>query len=355
MVPALATPTGVPRSLAEASFHHPYDAAMFMLRFDMRAPSDGPAAIEDLYAAAIEMSEWGEANGALSIVLSEHHASPDGYLPSPVVLASAIAARTTSVPITVAALLLPLHDPVRIAEDMAVVDIISRGRVMYVLGLGYRPEEYAMFGQSMSTRGARMEECITTLRRAWSGEQFVYQGRPGQVTPTPFTPGGPMVMYGGGTPAAARRAARLGMGFFAQTGEGDLETVYRAECATHGVEPGMCMIPTSGSATSMFVVENVDRGWERLGPYLLHDAQMYASWLLDSVAASKSTAPTVDALRAERGPYRIVTPDEATAYAREHGTLPLHPLCGGCPPELAWETLHLVADRVLPALARPSD
>ena len=65
---------------------------------------------------------------------------------------------------------------------------------------------------------------------------------------------------------------------------------------------------------------------------------------------SKSNAMTVDALRTESGPYRILTPDEAVGYIRAHGVLALHPLCGGCPPELAWETLHLVAAQVLPEL-----
>ena len=94
------------------------------------------------------------------IAVSEHHASPDGYLPSPLILATAIAARTSTIPITVAALLVPLHDPVRLAEDMAVLDILSRGRVMHIAGLGYRPEEYAMFGRSLAERGRRMEECL---------------------------------------------------------------------------------------------------------------------------------------------------------------------------------------------------
>ena len=327
---------------------------MFMLRFDMRAPADGPAPITDLYDAAIEMSVWAEQHGALSIVLSEHHASPDGYLPSPLVLAAAIAARTSTVPITVAALLLPLHDPVRLAEDMAVLDIVSHGRVAYVAGLGYRPEEYSMFGQSLRERGARMDECLTVLRRAWSGddqdEEFDYGDRRVRATPKPLTPGGPMLMYGGGTAAAARRAARFGLGFFAQTWRPDLEATYREECARLGHEPGMCFIPAAGSATTMFVAEDVDRAWETIGPYMLHDARVYASWLGDSGAANKSAALTIDALRAEAGPYRVLTPEQAVEHVREHGALALHPLCGGCPPALAWETLNLVADHVLPAL-----
>jgi alkanesulfonate monooxygenase SsuD/methylene tetrahydromethanopterin reductase-like flavin-dependent oxidoreductase (luciferase family) len=323
---------------------------MFMLRFDVRAPADGPADIRDLYDAAIEMSVWAEQHGAFAAVVSEHHASPDGYLPSPLLLASAIAARTTTLPITVAALLVPLYDPVKLAEDMAVLDVISHGRVAHIAGLGYRPEEYAMFGQSLRTRGRRMDECLQVLQRAWSGEEFVYEGRTVRVTPRPVTPGGPPLMYGGGSVAAARRAARFGLGFFAQTWAPGLEDAYRDECTRLGNEPGMCFVPAPGSATSIFVAEDVDRAWKEIGPFMLHDAQMYASWLGTSAAASKSNAMTVEALRAESGPYRIVTPEEAVDYIRTHGALALHPLCGGCPPELAWETLHLVADEVLPAL-----
>ena len=95
------------------------------LRFDMRAPSFG-ATTTALYGAAIEMCTWAETRGAVVVVLSEHHGSEDNHLPVPLVLASAIAARTTSISIMVAALVLPLYDPVRLAEEMSVLDIISK-------------------------------------------------------------------------------------------------------------------------------------------------------------------------------------------------------------------------------------
>jgi alkanesulfonate monooxygenase SsuD/methylene tetrahydromethanopterin reductase-like flavin-dependent oxidoreductase (luciferase family) len=321
-----------------------------MMRFDMRAPTDGGATIDGLYEAALAMAAWGEEHGALALVLSEHHASPDGYLPSPIVLAAAMAGRTATVPITVAALLVPLHDPVRLAEDMAVLDVTTRGRVSYVAGLGYRPEEYAMFGHTLAERGTRMDECLHALRQAWTGEPFTYGGRAVRVTPRPHSPGGPPLMYGGGTAAAARRAAKHGLPFFAQVAAPDLEATYAAACAAHGRPPGMCIIPASGAATSVFVAEDVDEGWTRYGPHMLHDARMYASWLGDAAAASKSDALTVDALRAEGGAYRVLSPEEAVAYVREFGMLPLHPLCGGCPPDDAWASLRLVAAEVLPAL-----
>jgi alkanesulfonate monooxygenase SsuD/methylene tetrahydromethanopterin reductase-like flavin-dependent oxidoreductase (luciferase family) len=251
----------------------------------------------------------------------------------------------------VAALLVPLHDPVRLAEDMAVLDILSRGRVSYVAGLGYRPEEFAMFGRSLAARGRRMDECLAVLQRAWTGEPFEYEGRTVRVTPPPVTPGGPMLLCGGGTLATARRAARFGVGLLAQTWVDGLEEEYGAECARLGHEPGLCFVPAPGAATSVFVAEDPDRAWPRLGPFLLHDARMYASWLGDTAAASKSEAVSVESLRAENGAYRVLTPQQAVDYVRTHGVLPLHPLCGGCPPELAWESLELVADQVLPALA----
>src|SRR5688572_19220635 len=203
---------------------------MFTLRFDMRA-KDGPASAADLYAAAIEMAVWGEANGAAATIVSEHHASPDGYLPAPLVLASALAARTTRLPIQVGALLVPLHDPVSLAEQMAVLDLISRGRVSYVVAVGYRPEEYAMFGRDFRGRGRRMEESLAAMRRAWSGEPFRYDGRPVCVTPRPATPGGPTLFMGGNSPAAVRRAARFGMGMLTQGGDPALEQIYKSACA----------------------------------------------------------------------------------------------------------------------------
>ena len=144
---------------------------MFIMRFDMRAP-DGGAPPAELYQAALDMAAWGEEHGCLSVAVSEHHASPDGYLPAPLVLAAAIAGRTKRLPIQVAALLLPLHDPIDLAEQMAVLDLVSGGRVSYVLAVGYRPEEYAAFDRDFAARGRRMDACLEALQRAFTGEPF---------------------------------------------------------------------------------------------------------------------------------------------------------------------------------------
>jgi hypothetical protein len=111
------------------------------------------------------------------------------------------------------------------------------------------------------------------------------------------------------------------------------------------------MVPPSGIVTSAFVAEDVDRGWEEMGRYLLHDARTYSEWLGGDAAVVAVAAKTVDELRAEQGPYRVFSIDEAIAYVRQNGFLATQPLCGGLPPELAWRSLKLIAERVLPALS----
>lgn len=323
---------------------------MFTMRFDLRAPETG-APIGELYSAALEMAEWGERNGCLVAIVSEHHASPDGYLPSPLLLAGAMAARTQRLPIQVAALLVPLHDPIELAEQMAVLDILSGGRISYVCAIGYRAEEYALFGREMKGRGRRLEVCVEAMRRAWTGERFEFEGRPVRVTPTPTTPGGPALLMGGGSAVVARRAGRLGMGMLTQGGAPSLESVYRESCEQAGTTPGLFINPGPGTVTTAFVSEDPDRAWREIGPHLLHDARMYAEWMGDAASASKSVATDVDALRAENGAYRIFTPEQTVAYIREHGVLLTQPLCGGLPPELAWPCLQLVVDKVIPALS----
>lgn len=324
---------------------------MFTLRFDLRAPDHGaPAA--DLYAAAVDMAVWAEEHGALSVVVSEHHASPDGYLPSPVVVASAMAARTTRLPIQVVALLAPLHHPVRLAEDLAVLDLLSRGRVSYVLGLGYRQEEYDLYGIDRADRGPRLEAAVELMRRAWSGEPVDTPAGPVRITPAPYTPGGPTLLLGGGTPAAVRRAARLGLGMLTERSAGLTER-YLEECARAGTEPGLFIEVPEDEITAAFVAEDVDAAWEELAPYLLYDAGIYARWNREAgkpLPASMTGATTVEELRAPGSPYRVFTPGEAVAQIRSRGFLSLHPLCGGLPPALAWRSLELLAGEVLPVV-----
>jgi alkanesulfonate monooxygenase SsuD/methylene tetrahydromethanopterin reductase-like flavin-dependent oxidoreductase (luciferase family) len=321
---------------------------LFTLRFDMRAPETG-APRADLYAAALDMVAYVDGRGALAAVVCEHHTWDDGYLPSPLIMATAMAARTTTLPITVAIVILPLCHPVRLAEEMIVLDILSGGRVSYVAAIGYRPEEYELYGADFHRRGKLAEEKLGVLLRAKTGEPFPLDGRTVQVTPAPVTAGGPFVAWGGGSAAAARRAGRHGLAFIAQGGDPGLSAVYEDEARAHGHEPGFCMIPSRDTATTVFVADDVDRAWAELGPYLMHDVLAYASSNAgDTTTASLSFATTAEELRAENRTHRIVDVDEAVSLVRSGVPLQLHPLIGGLPPELAWTYLRRVVEDVMP-------
>lgn len=341
------------RSVAQiADIDARYGPDVFTMRFDLRASTTGSPAPE-LYAAALEMASWAETRGCLSAVLSEHHAVDDGYLPAPTVLAGAMAARTTTLSITVAALVLPLYDPVRLAEEMVVVDILSGGRVSYVAAVGYRPEEYELYGIDFGRRGRIAEDKLAVLLRAKTGEHFERDGRRLRVTPAPVTPGGPTVLWGGGSAAAARRAGRFGIGFLAQGGGDELRSVYEQTALDAGHEPGFCYVPPRDTPTAVFVAHDVDAAWAELGPYLMHDARTYASWNEGNQhTASISFATSAEELRAERRSHRVLGVDEAVEHVRRGALLQLHPLIGGCPPEIAWPYLETVAKDVMPAAGR---
>ena len=317
---------------------------MYSIRFDMRAPAFG-AATTDLYAAAIDMCAWAEQRGCLAAVLCEHHGSDDGYLPAPLILASAIAARTERLALMV--VILPFHDPVRLAESIAVLDIIGAGRASYIFGIGYRPEEFEHFGVDRTARGRIADDKLALLRALLSGETVKHDGRRNAVTPPPWTPGGPTLMWGGASLAAARRAGRYGLGLLANGNVPGMQEAYDAACREHGHQPGPALIPERDTPSVTFVADDVDAAWDELGEFLLHDARGYAQWNRDNdTSAGISFARNVAELRETSKSHRIITTAQAIDVVRAGGMLNLSPLCGGVPPSIAWPYLQRVGDTV---------
>ncbi len=312
---------------------------MFTLRFDMRAPAIGAPA-SDLYAAAIDMAAWAETRGCVAAVLCEHHCADDGYLPSPLLLVSAIAARTKRLMLNLV-IILPFYDVARLAEDMVVLDHISAGRASYVFGIGYRHEEFDHFGLSLSDRGRLADEKLGQLRRLLAGEVVEHAGRRMRVTPQPRTPGGPTIMWGGASLAAARRAGRNGLGLLANGGVPGMREAYEEACRQHGHEPGFVLIPERDTATNCFVADDVDAAWDEIGGYLLHDAMSYSEWNPDNTtSANITTAKTVDELRRQATTHVILSVAEAAERVADGEVMNLSPLCGGMPPEVAWPYLE---------------
>ena len=323
-------------------------AARLTLRYDIRAPDFGPPA-EHLYRAALDQSEWADGAGFHNVAISEHHASPDGFLPSPVVMAAAIGARTHRVRISISLLLLPFYEPIRLAEDLAVADLVSSGRIDVMIGAGYREEEFDMYGVDIHRRGALMEDGVSFLTRAWTGEPFEYRGRMVQVLPRPAQRPRPRIVLGGASPASARRAARLADGY-APMGQ-RLYEIYVEELARLG-KP----VPSDGPARRgpqtpvVAVTEDPERTWKAIERNLMHDALVYGSWTSGRRGAIFTPVSTFEELRTAEQ-YWVLTPEECLDKIREFGALTLHPLVGGIDPQLAAESLQLFADRVMPHVA----
>jgi alkanesulfonate monooxygenase SsuD/methylene tetrahydromethanopterin reductase-like flavin-dependent oxidoreductase (luciferase family) len=319
------------------------------MRFDLRVPEISNATHAEQYAACLDMSAWADAHGFTSVVLSEHHGVDDGYLPAPLAMAGAVIGRTRTTMVNISALLLPLHDPVRLAEEIAVLDLASGGRISLVAGLGYRDEEFQMAGVDRKQRGRLLEESIEVMKRAWTGEPFEWQGRRIRVTPRPMTQPHPLILIGGSTEIAAKRAARLQLPFMPAIGDPALSELYREECARVGFEGGWVLLPKGPGF--VHVTDDPEKAWARIGPHALYDARTYHSWQSPGQRSQvEVAADTIEGVKAS-GVYRVVTPDECVAMAEELGSLLLHPLMGGMPADLGWESLDLFESKVLPRLS----
>jgi len=326
--------------------------AMLTIRYDLRVPPFASVTHPELYSVCLDQCAWADDRGFDTAVLSEHHFVEDGYMSAPLVLAAAIGARTHRILINVAAVLVPLYDPLRLAEEVATADLASGGRLSLVAGLGYREEEFEVFGVDRSRRGRILEEHVDVLRKAWTGEPFDYHGRQVRVTPRPVQQPHPPVLIGGSTEIAARRAARLRLPFFPAIGDPALADAYRDESARVGFEGGWVMLPSGPGF--VHVTDDPERAWAQIAPHALYDAQTYARWQTPGQRSAVSTdATTAEDLRAT-GIYAVVTPDECVELAGRTGSLVFHPLMGGLSPDLGWESLELFASKVLPRIRPPA-
>ena len=326
--------------------------ALSMLRFNCVQPGLEPNEMADRYGAMLDMCQALDELGGGMVSLEEHHGAFNGWSSSPLTMAAAILARTKSVSVSISALLVPLHDPLRIAEDIATIDLMSKGRLSVIGGLGYRPSEYAAHGKSWEDRGKIMDECVDVMLKAWTGEPFEYRGTTVQVTPRPFTQPHPAFLLGGTSKPAARRAARFGLPIMFAAPVPEIEAHYYEKCTEYGTN-GFAMAPPASFYHVLFA-EDVDQGWADMGEYLLHEAVTYSSWQTSDIKSSAhSHATTVAELR-EEGLYRVMSPAEAVdeaAAAGDFAIFSMHPLCGGMPIDLAWKQFELFRNEVLPALA----
>ena len=320
------------------------------LSFDLRRPEFVHASKVEMASAMLDMCAWADDLGFDLVYFGEHHSSEDGYLPSPLIASAAVAGRTSRLrmrPI----LLTPLYDPIRLAEDLATVDLLSAGRMSPVFAAGYVHAEFALYGVDRRERKNRLVEAVETCRKAWTGEPFEFRGRTVTVTPRPAQrPGIPIIM-GASAEVSSRRAAHLADAF--DPSEPRFWDFYRDERIAMGcADPGE-WIPRG--PTFLYVTQDPAAAWDKVGNNLLHAANAYARWISEGGQGQSVWYPplgSVDELRAG-GAYQIVTPEQCIAIAEglgDEGHLILRPLFGGTEPEVAWASLRLFENEVMPHL-----
>jgi probable F420-dependent oxidoreductase len=249
----------------------------FGIHYNFRNPPHWGRPWADVYRETFEHIELAEQLGYDDVWTTEHHFIDDGYSPSILPLCAAIAARTHRVGIGTRVLLGPLYDPLRLAEDTATVDVISDGRLILGIGLGYRMEEYAAMGVSPRQRGAVLEELVHLLRAAWAagpldfaGQFHEYHGV--EVTPKPVQQPIP-IWIGGGVEAAGRRAGRLGDGLLA---EGTIAAAYVEQLER--TRPGAVSRASAGVPWAL-VDEDPERAWAEIGEHVLYQRRAANGWL----------------------------------------------------------------------------
>ncbi len=255
--------------------------------FSFRNPAQWRRPFADVYADELRLIQDAEAMGYDTIWLTEHHFADDGYSPSVVTIASAIAAATSRVRIGFNLMLLPLHNAIRVAEDVATLDVISNGRIDFGVGQGYAAHEFLGYGIDRSERLSRFVEGLDVLQGLWAGEPFSYQGthyriEDARLVPKPVQD--PMPIWIGATAeAGVRRAGRRGANLLGLAST-YLQRAYEEARSQAGYELDEAKVLQLHWA---HVAESEDQAWAEAAPHFHHLLTVYAQWANESGDADK--------------------------------------------------------------------
>lgn len=318
------------------------------LLFDLRNPERWHRPWAAHYARTLEFCEEADRRGAGGIWFTEHHLFDDGYLPQPLTFAAAAAARTRRVRIGTAVVLPALRKPAQLAEEAAVVDLISGGRLELGLGAGYRVPEYRLFDADFGRRFSRTGAAIAELQRLWAT---------GGVTPGPIQD--PVPLWGGFYgPRGARLAGRLGLGFLHISPT--LFPVYRAGLVDGGHDPATARV---SDLLPVLLADDPEAAWARVAPHLEHQANSYRRLSVEGTDAPVPPALTGADLRHRPddggwGLLEILTPEQAAERIHDRvAGLPVRHLIfwasiAGMPDDLVLRHIELVAEQLPPLLEK---
>ncbi|WP_292814188.1 LLM class flavin-dependent oxidoreductase [Microbacterium sp.] len=251
-------------------------APTFGLWYDFRNPQQYAQPIGPLYRETLDQIVWAEQLGFGSVWLSEHHFAPDDYASSPLIVAAAIGARTTTMQIATNIVVAALHNPIRLAEDANALSLLTDGRFDLGVGLGYNEREFTSFGRVRNQRPSLLEDAIAIIRTAWSGSDEGYQGKRLSMPPVKVTPMAektPRMPIGAVAPAGIERAARLGDGVITLS-NASFDTYLDALVANgRPLEDGNIY-----ASQWVVLAEDPEKEWSRIGENVLYQVNKYIEW-----------------------------------------------------------------------------
>jgi alkanesulfonate monooxygenase SsuD/methylene tetrahydromethanopterin reductase-like flavin-dependent oxidoreductase (luciferase family) len=255
----------------------------FGVMFDFRNPAQWQRPYHEFYRAQVAAITRLDELGYDNVWLTEHHFVEDGYNPSVMTLAAAIASRTNRIRIGTFVLLLPFHNAVRVAEDAIAVDILSNGRFDLGVGQGYRAEEFDALAIPRSERSARLNEGIELIHRLFTEREVDFAGKYNRVNrmtlyPRPLAPAGPPIWIGCRTAKATERAARMGFHLLATLGP-DPAIPYRAALRKFGRDAKNFNV---AQLRVVYVARDADRAWREAAPHLHYMMTHYGQWLAEA-------------------------------------------------------------------------
>jgi alkanesulfonate monooxygenase SsuD/methylene tetrahydromethanopterin reductase-like flavin-dependent oxidoreductase (luciferase family) len=233
------------------------------------------------YQEALDHVQAVEDLGYDYAFVAEHHFIDAGAMPSPLTVLGAFAAVTTHIGLGTYVVVLPLHSPIRLAEETAIVDRLSAGRMVLGIAAGYRREEFTALEMDRSQRGRAMERGVGILRQAWKRAPLPVEGVEGgvNVVPKPISEAGPPIWIGGFSPPAVDRAVRLGDGYLlggaGAVRSGGPHALYREALARHG--KSQADVPLIGNRI-IHVGDTDEDAWAEARMAIFNRHNTYARW-----------------------------------------------------------------------------
>ena len=252
--------------------------------YDFRNPPGSGIETPRLYAEILDQVAWLDGLGLDLVWFTEHHFVDDGYLPSWTPVAGAMAARTARVRFSSDICLLPFTNPVRLAEDLAVLDNLSGGRIELGVGMGYAPHEFRGFGMPLPQRVSRTEEGLEVLRRCFRGDRFSFRGAryqfdDVQIRPGYVQPGGPPLWLAAMSEAGAQRAARFDCHLLPQGPRDQVLEPWRQAQRAAGRDPAGYRV---GIIRGCLVTDDRARDWPAVRAAERYRGELYARFFAEA-------------------------------------------------------------------------